>query len=204
MSNKTLTRDGSHTIRNMTKAGPSAIKARTNKCIQEISAILDSTENDVAKLFSIGQIVGAILPTVNDLRFHHMARLFDESLMADRLRKINFDRAIKGIKQAVQDYKQGNTYQVQYLFTAYYRSPEWFTDIKDTSQTKTIIKADATEKVTTEGNLWLQGLPKQKTLKVAEYEVSCSLKGASIQGDLVDSQGKLIDELGESPVKRKF
>jgi hypothetical protein len=181
-----------------------ATKTPTKRYADEISAILASKQNKVSKLIDIAELLNGKLYDIEDQRFDYMARLFDESILADKLRATNVDRAIKGITQAVTDYKQGNAYLVQYAFTAHYRSPEMFTDMTEVSDVRTNANP-APGKIKMEANMWFQSLPKQKTFKIADkHEVSCRLKGARIQVNLVDSHGKLIDKLGQSELKSKF
>lgn len=182
-----------------------ATKTPTKKYADEISAILASKQNNAAKLIDIGKVINGKVYDIDDQRFDYIAQLFEGSILADKLRKTNVDQAIKGITQAIEDYKQGNAYLVQYAFIAHYRSPQMFTDMTEVSDTRT--QADANPgKIKMEANMWLQNLPKQKTLKVAgKHDVRCQLKGARIQVNLIDSHGKLIDNLGQSPeLKSKF
>jgi hypothetical protein len=181
-----------------------ATKTPTKQFANKISAILASKQNNAAKLIDIGKVINGKLYDIDDQRFDYIARLFEGSILADKLRKTNVDQAIKGITQAIEDYKQGNAYLVQYVFTAHYRSPEMFTDMTEVSDART--QKDAHPgKIAMEANMWLQSLPKQKTFKVADkHDVSCRLKGARIQVNLIDSHGKLIDDLGQSKLKSKF
>jgi hypothetical protein len=181
-----------------------ATKTPTKKYASEISAILASKQNNVAKLMDIAELLNGKLYDIDDQRFNYIAQLFEGSILADKLRKTNVDQAIKGIKQAIEDYKQGNAYFVQYAFTAHYRSPEMFTDMTEVSDVHTH-PDPAPGKIHMEANMWLQSLPKQKNFKIAnKHDVSCQLKGARIQVNLIDSHGKLIDGLGQSKLQRKF
>ncbi len=181
-----------------------ATKTPTKQYANKISAILASKQNKVSKLVDIAEVLNGKVYDIDDQRFDYMAQLFDKSILADKLRATNVDRAIKGITQAIEDYKQGNSYLVQYSFTAHYRSPEMFTDMTEVSDMRTNPNP-APGKIKMEANMWLQSLPKQKTFKVADkHDVRCQLKGARIQVNLIDSHGKLIDNLGQSELKSKF